>query len=282
MKFSIFPQFGALNSKPVFTAFVQGAKLLGHEVVEHNLNADVLVIWSVLWHGRMEQNKKIWEEAKRLGKKVLILEVGCFIRGTTWRIGLNHVNNNGSFGLTTDLQFNRSRSLGVNLKPWFTGGKNIVICGQHSKSEQWADMPNPIDWLKSTIDLIKQHSDRPIIFRPHPRDFQWTTKISYKDVTLKIPKHIRNTYDDFDFIDDLKDAWAVVNPSSNTGILSILHGIPAFVYPASLAYPVANHSLAKIESPSRPSREQWLEEICHCEWTLEEIAQGLPLKRIFN
>ena len=65
MKLSIFPNFGALNSIPVFEAFKQGAKNIGYEVVTHDLNADVYVIWSVLWHGRMAQNKPIWDYAKK-------------------------------------------------------------------------------------------------------------------------------------------------------------------------------------------------------------------------
>lgn len=282
MKFSIFPRFGALNSKPVFAAFEQGAKRLGYEVVEHDINADVLVIWSVLWHGRMEQNKKIWDEAKKLRKKILVLEVGCLKRGTTWRVGLNHINNYGNFGPNFNLIPNRAQKLGIRLKPWSLNGVNIVICGQHTKSEQWTNMPLPTEWLRSTIDDLKKHSDRPIIFRPHPRDWQWVSNFSYKNVRIRIPKKIQNTYDDFDFDEDLKNAWAVVNPSSNTGILSVINGVPAFVTHASLAATVGNYDLSKIETPNKPKRDHWLEEICHCEWTLEEIAQGLPLKRIFE
>jgi hypothetical protein len=162
------------------------------------------------------------------------------------------------------------------------GGHNILICGQHTKSEQWHDMPQPIQWLKNTVDSVRHYSDKLIIFRPHPRDWHWAANFSYRDIQIKIPKHIQGTYDNFDFEDDLKNAWAVINPTSNTGILSIINGVPAFVTPSSLAAPVGNLDFSYINFPSRPSREKWLEEICHCEWTIEEIAQGIPLKRIFN
>ena len=193
MKFSIFPRFGALNSKPVFAAFEQGAKKLGHEVVEHDMTADALVIWSVLWHGRMEQNKEIWNEAKKQNKKILILEVGCLQRGMTWRVGLDHIHNHGNFGSTYNLQPNRSEKLGIKLKPWTMGGHNILICSQHTKSEQWSGMPQPIQWLKNTVDSIRHYSDKPIIFRPHPRDWQWAVNFSYRDIQIKIPKQIQGT-----------------------------------------------------------------------------------------
>lgn len=282
MKFSIFPRFGAQNSKPVFAAFMQGAKKLGHEVVEHDMTADVFVIWSVLWHGKMEQNKKIWDEAKKLNKSILVLEVGCLARGKTWKVMLNNVNNRGFFSPEWDLIPNRSKKLGLQLAPWTMNGYNILICGQHTKSEQWSSMPHPIEWLKSTIDSIKSHTEKSIVFRPHPRDWQWAANFKHKDVKVKIPKQLTGTYDDFDFDQDLKNAWAVVNPSSNTGIQSIINGVPSFVGIDSLALSVANVDFSNIDRPSRPRREEWLEWLSHSEWTVEEIAEGTPISRIFR
>lgn len=282
MKFSIFPRFGAQNSKSVFAAFERGAKHLGHTVTEHDMSADILVIWSVLWHGKMEANKQIWDQAKKLGKTVLVLEVGCLNRGVTWKVGLNHINNVGYFGMATSIIPNRPSTLGIQLKPWTMDGKNILICGQHTKSEQWANMPHPQIWLKQTIDSIKAYSDKPIIFRPHPRDWHWSANFSYKDVTVRIPKLLHGTYDNFDFDHDLNSAWAVVNPSSNTGILSIINGVPAFVTKDSLAEPVGNLDFSYIDKPQRPQREEWLKWLSHTEWTIEEIAQGTPISRIFH
>lgn len=281
MKLSIFPRFGAQNSRPVYSAFEKGAKKLGFDVTEHDLNADGYVIWSVLWHGKMLQNKPIWDYAHSNKKILIVLEVGCLKRGETWRVGRNHINNLGFFGKDTDLIPGRSKKLGVELKPWTMSGRNVLICGQHSKSEQWATRASPIEWLKHTVDTIKEHSERPIIFRPHPRDYQWAQNFSYKGIKIRIPKKIPDSYDDFDFEEDLSNAWAVVNPSSNTGILSVINGVPAFVGNESLASPVANTSLAQIENPFRLSREDWFEKLCHTEWTTDEIEQGIPLNRIF-
>jgi hypothetical protein len=51
-----------------------------------------------------------------------------------------------------------------------------------------------------------------------------------------------------------------------------------FAGPSSLAYPVANTDYATIESPLMPDRTQWLNDYAHTEYTLAEIAQGIPLK----
>jgi hypothetical protein len=59
-----------------------------------------------------------------------------------------------------------------------------------------------------------------------------------------------------------------------------MQGIPVFVGPDSLAYDVGNTDLTKINSPSMPDRTQWLNDIAYTEWTIEEISQGLPIKRL--
>ena len=35
-----------------------------------------------------------------------------------------------------------------------------------------------------------------------------------------------------------------------------------------------------IENPIMPDRQQWLNDYAHTEYTLDEIAQGIPLKRL--
>jgi hypothetical protein len=76
--------------------------------------------------------------------------------------------------------------------------------------------------------------------------------------------------------------YATVSYSSNPGIHSVLEGVPAFVGPASLAYDAANDIdfLHDINNPYMPDRTQWLNDYAWTEFTVEEIATGLPLKRL--
>lgn len=76
MKFSLFTQYGAMNSQPVFQSLEKGLDKLGHKIVKNDKQADVLVIWSVLWHGRMKSNQEIWNFAHRHQIPILVLEVG--------------------------------------------------------------------------------------------------------------------------------------------------------------------------------------------------------------
>ena len=278
MQFSLWTDYGALNSKPIFDAFAHSILDAGHDVVWNNPNSDVDVIWSVLWHGRMASNKNIWDRNQANKKPTIVLEVGGIKRGTTWKVGLNGINRTAFFSDDSN-DSSRAKHLGLELTPWNNTGEYILVCGQHNKSLQWQDMP-PLDiWLERTISTIREHTKRPILLRPHPRcPAGKGIEKRYKDVYRQDPIKLTFTYDDFDM--GFNNVYATVSYSSNPGIHSIIKGIPAFVGPLSLAYDVGNDIdfLHDIENPLTPDRTQWLNDYAHTEHTIEEISQGIPLK----
>lgn len=275
MKFGIFDQYGSLNSAPVFASFQKGLSSLGHTCQSHDMDADIAVIWSTVWSGRMRQNRQVWNSFRESGRPVVVLEVGSLHRGLTWKVGLNGTTM-GCYN-NIDVDPERPRQLGVDLAPWKSQGKNILIVLQRQDSHQWQGQPNVSTWLDSYIKELKKHTDRPIIVRPHPRQ----KIVLSRDVKVNHPIHVVGTYDTFDFLKSLDDTWAVINHNSGTGIQSILNGVPAFVDRSSLAGPVGNHDIKNIENPSRPDRQRWVVELCHSEWTLEEISSGGPIDRLF-
>jgi len=277
MKFSLWTDYGALNSRPVFDAFANSLVDNGHTVVYNDNTADVDCIWSVLFNGRMARNKTIWENKK----PTIVLEVGGIKRGTTWKVGLNGINRDAYFG-EQDNDRSRAASLGLVCKPWRSNGDFILICGQHDKSLQWQNMPRMSTWFLETYDEIRKYTQRPIVFRPHPRCRLDHIERGLKNVHRQEPNHIANTYDDFDMGFD--NVWATVSYSSNPGPHSCINGVPAFVSTHSLAYSVGNDIdfLHDIENPMLPDRQQWLNDYAHTEYTIEEISQGLPLKNLTN
>jgi hypothetical protein len=275
MNISIFNKFGALNSVPVFAAFAAGCKKNGIRVTEHNSAADVAVIWSQLWTGRMAPNRAVWQEFTAAGRPVIVLEVGQLMRGVTWKMGINGVNARAQWGEGTESE--RANKLAMRLQSWHQGD-HILIAMQRSDSEQWAGLPPAEQWLEHTVDRIREHTDRPIVVRPHPRQ-----KLKpIPGVKIQQPQALRGTYDEFDFRSSLGRAWAVVNENSGPGSQAIIDGVPAFVGADSMALPVANTDFAFIEKPRMPERSAWLEQLCHTEWTLGEIAAGLPLGRLLK
>jgi hypothetical protein len=275
MNISIFNKFGALNSGPVFEAFRNGCKKHRIRVTEHNMSADVAVIWSQLWTGRMALNRAVWDEFSASGRSVIVLEVGQLNRGVTWKIGINGVNARGWFG--EGIEPGRARKLAVQLQPWHQGN-HILIAMQRTDSEQWTGLPPAQSWLDQTIAKLREHTDRAIVVRPHPRQKLQPTM----GVKFQTPLSLRGTYDEFDFRSSLKNAWAVVNENSGPGSQAVIDGVPAFVGACSMAAPVANLDYAQIEKPHMPDRAVWLNELCHTEWTLGEITSGMPIGRLLG
>lgn len=272
MKFSLFTHNGALNSKPVFEAFANGVAHLGHDVVYNNMDADVAVIWSVLWHGRMSANKNVWDTFTKQNKKVIVLEVGALFRGTTWKVGINGINKDATFPNGNN-NSDRATQFKLYLKPWNTTGNKIIICTQHDKSEQWSGMPATNQWVSNMVNDIRAVTDKEIIIRPHPR-----CKINIPGIAVQQPKHIPGTYDDFDL--EFDDVYAVVNWSSNPATQAVMAGIPVYTGPSSLAWDVSIKDLENINDPKLPDRTQWLNNLAYTEWSVPEISQGIPIKHL--
>jgi hypothetical protein len=272
MKFKLYREYGALNSSTVFDAFSAGIKKIGHTIVADN--EDVAVIWSVLWKGRMRNNQAVYEIAKKIKKPVIIIEVGNLSRGNTWRVCLDNINGLGEFANQLDLDLNRPNKLGVDLKIELKNRKpHILICTQEQMSLQWVNMPAMETWVKETVSAIKQVSDRPIVVRPHPRHRLIIDPI---DFSLEIPKKISSTYDNFD-ID--YNCHCVINHNSGPAVQAAIFGIPVICDTSSLAWPVSD-KLHNLENISLPDRQEWFIKLCHTEWTVEEIACGLPITRL--
>lgn len=282
MKISVFLDNSSLAGKTIFEYFIQSLKNDHINVVYNSTEADVAVIWSVLWHGRMKKNQHIWNYFKAKNKPVIVLEVGCIKRNQTWKIGLNGVNRLASFG-NCNSDSSRISKLGINLKPWKTSGNKIIICGQHGNSEQWNGMPLISDWMIDITRELKKYTNKKIILRPHPR-FKVNPDYSkeFSNVLIMNPKQIPGTTDDFNFNEILDDAFAVVCYNSGPGIQSVMNGVPVFVDKSSLAYPVGIdiNELHRIENPLYPDRTQWINDISYTEWTIDEIIRGIPWDRI--
>lgn len=277
MKVAYFPNQTALQSEPVWQSFLTGLKTLGHEPVENTLDADAAVIWSVLWYGRMKSNQQVYEHYRAQGKPVFIIEVGTLKRGTTWKVSLNHITSEGLYPNSHTLDLDRPSKLGVSLFPVRADARSsILIATQHQHSLQWANLPSIEQWVDTTIQNLRLYTDRQILVRQHPR-FPIRLK-NYKNVSVSIPNKLPNTYDEYDIS---YNHHCVVNYCSGPSIQAPIRGIPIICDRSSLAFPVSSR-LRDIESPKIPNREEWFIKICHTEWTIDEISQGIPQKYLIN
>ena len=280
MKIEIWPKFGPLNSNKIFDSFIQSLRNSGEQLfVDQNAEADVAVIWSVLWQGRMRNYQRIWQQYRSAGKPVIVLEVGGLRRNESFKIGINGVNAKADFANET-FDDKRWPLFRHTLKPWKDTGNKIIVLGQHHTSEQWAGMPAMTKWFEKQIQEIRKHTDRAIEIRPHPRNPIGLDTKKYTNVAVKYPILDKSTIDDTDFKIALRDAYAVVNHSSNPAMEAVINGVPVFVSKDSLCHEVGNVTFKNINNPIKPDRQNWANKLSYTEWFAEEIAEGKPWKRI--
>ena len=273
MRVAYFPNQCAQNSVPVMQAVLDSLRNNGHSIEQNSMHADAVVIWSVLWSGRMAANKTVYEHYRTQNKPVIIVDVGALYRGETWKIALNNITANGYYGHTKNLDWNRPRKLGISLAINLSRNPRIVIAAQHSCSLQVADLTSAEDWIVKKVQQLQQFTDRPIVVRPHPRS---RLNITLPGVSTEQPQRVLNTYDSYNLA---FDCHAMVNYNSGPGIQAALAGTRVVVDSSSLASPVSIE-LHNIEQSYSIDRDQWLVEICHTEYTLTEIKQGLWITRL--
>ena len=276
MNIAYFPNQCALNSIPIMQAILDSIRHAGHTIEQNGMEADAAVIWSALWSGRMAPNKRVYEHYRAQNKPVIIVDVGALYRGKTWKIAVNHINRLGYYGHTENLDMDRPRKLKVSLAINLSKNPAILIAAQHRFSLQLANQ-NHEKWIMDQIEAIRAVSDRPIVVRPHPRSPLNIATLN-QTITIEKPQKLADTYDSFDMHFDYH---AVVNYCSGPGIQAAISGTRPIVGTYSLALPVSVN-VADLDKPYDIDRDQWLVEICHTEYTLQEITQGLWIKRIYS
>ena len=84
------------------------------------------------------------------------------------------------------------------------------------------------------------------------------------------------SYDDFDIN---YGYHAVVNYNSGPGIQAGLAGAQVIVDESSLAFPISSH-VSSIDTWQYTDRSQWIVNICHTEYTVDELLNGTWCNRI--
>lgn len=269
-----FPSQCAKNAPPVLEAFARGCALHGIELVANSRDAAAAMIWSVLWHGRMQANREIYQHYRSLGRPVICMDIGALDRGRTWKIALNNITRDGYYGHEQDLDPDRPAKLGICIKTPTRPKPAVLIALQHPRSLQVQGV-DQVAWAAEQIKKLRQVSDLPILIRQHPRgpvDLARLKSVAAEQVT----RPVAGTYDSFDIDYGYR---AVINYNSGVGVQAAMAGAQIRVDATSLAAPISI-DLTDINSDHSKDRSQWLIEISHTEYLIEEIAQGTWLKRI--
>ena len=223
---------------------------------------------------------QIIQQQKRLGNHTMCIDANCFkfadnnsfyLRysiGSPFYDTGNYANKQSDSNRWNQL----SKDLNINMHNWRTAGKYILLLIQRDGGFTMKGL-HPLAWAEQKIKIIQQHTNMPIVLRPHPGKVADPTLLIQSGVTVSNP--LQNS-----LLNDLAHASAAFVFNSSSGVAAILHGVPLWVDdPSSVCWQVANTDINKIHNPVKFDRTQWLNNLSACHWTDEESRQGLIYKK---
>lgn len=220
--------------------------------------------------------QSIIDHQRHTGTKVMSIDGSCFKfadSNTGWlRYSLDSVfYNEGNYANrnSDDTRWRMiQRDMNLTMQPWRESGDHVLICLQRDGG--WSGKGFDQDaWLKRAIKQIRSISNRPILIRPHPSAKNTYSEWQNKD-NIFVSNSLQSTLQQ-----DLHNAHAAVFWNSSSAVAAAVAGVPVFAHDIScVAWAVANQDLSMIETPSRPDRTQWINDLAAAHWSLDQSRRG--------
>ena len=203
---------------------------------------------------------------------------------TEFRVGVNgFLWDDAGWGfehITTDRSKKVFERNGYDPKiDWKTNGDYILVCMQKvgDASLRGQDI---FAWTEETVALLRSHTERQIIVRPHPL-YRKKSKQSICKDTVRQYFNVHWQETDLQkpgFVtiqEQLEKAWCTVTYTSGSGIDAVLQGVPNIACDSgSMVYDVSSKEISEVENPYTGDKTEWANKIAHCQWNLEEFESG--------
>jgi hypothetical protein len=174
-----------------------------------------------------------------------------------WKYWHRVVPNNLQHDAVIPRPADRWQKLDIKMRSEQKHSRNILLVAPDEKPCSFYGITLD-QWMQTTIETLKQHTDRPILVRERPAS-RWDRKTQRAE-------------------DWLMDVHAVVTFNSSAATECILAGVPVFVTaPCNAARPVSNLDLTKIETPWFPTddeRHAWACHLAYGQFHTTELADG--------
>lgn len=212
-------------------------------------DCDLLVIWN-----RYGDFARKAEEVERRGGTVLVAENGYLgndFAGDRW-YAISRGQHNGA-GWWPDGGPERWDALGVELAPWRTEGRDVIVLPQRGIGPLTVAMP--ARWPQEVMRVLPGLTKRPVRIRNHPG-----TRTD--GPTLE---------------EDLRGAWAAVTWGSGAALKALAMGVPVFHEFADWIGAPAARPLRELKHGPRcddAARLGMFRRLAWAQWTIKEIASG--------
>lgn len=224
---------------------------------------DIMVCWN-----RYHDTHALAERFERAGGIVAVAENGYVGPGGVsphqmqprewYALAIGGHNGSGAWPAGDS---SRWGALKVDLKPWRTEGKHILVCPNRSFGRP--DLIMPLRWAEDVTARIAKVTKREIRIRPHPGNGAHRTPLS----------------------DDLRGAHACVIWSSSAGVQALISGVPVICEgPAWICKDAACPSWEHLARGGvyGGHRRRALERLAWAQWRVDEIATGAPFVHLLK
>lgn len=217
---------------------------------------DVLVIWN-----RYGTGERLATEYARAGAAVVIAENAYLdMHGTkkSFAVALDHHNGAGRWCVG---DADRRRMLSAEVLAWRGDGTrgDVLLLPQRGIGPRGVAMPH--DWIKSVERRLERAGlgDRRVRIRPHPGN-------------APAPRRLE---------DDLDGVGLCVTWASGAGVKTLLLGMPTlYEMEHWIGAPGGSRGVETLSAPRLGNRHEMLRRLAWAQWTLEEVAAGVPFEHL--
>ena len=243
-------------------AFVKGS---GRGKIYQFRDLKVLPEEELTMYGILAGSGEIYKWCQKENKNFYFMDHGYFTNAHDSPHWLRITKNKHCQNILQDRPTDRyEKYFKKQLEPWNKGSKILVLPPTNAISNFFGVE----DWLDTTLQTLKQHTDRQIDIREKP--YNPTIEIDHVGATVKVdrPTVHKGTI-------DWKQYFATVTYNSNTMIASLENGVPVFCDPLNCAAaPISETDFSKIETPKYGDRIALFSSLAYNNWSLNEMANG--------
>lgn len=229
---------------------------------DYYTSSDPIVLRGILKHKIMQQ---CWKDSRTF----YYMDTGYLgnnknpLNPQGWKVWHRIVPNNLQHTEILPRPGDRLEKLKINIHPR-RHGRKIIVAAPDDKPCKFYNI-NKEDWIKNTVNTVKQYTDRPVIIRE------------------RAPNRIDRIESDPLHKVLADDVHALITFNSVAATESILAGVPAFVLAPNAAGPVANQDLRCIDSPDYPDPDKlhaWASHLAYCQYHVSELKDGTAYRML--
>ena len=248
---------GKVDYNPILQSFVMGC---GGQITYWDKTAENMTPVVV----RGVTKRKVMEACRARGRDFYYIDTGYFGNPAKGKLYHRITRNNVQyFGPVVDRPSDRLALTGIGFRK-FRPGTNILLAPPSQKLLMMYDIDLET-WLNTTIEEIKNHTDRPIVIRK------------------KQSRTVRMTEDTMEMA-LAQDVHCLVTFSSIAAGEALLLGKPAITLGPNAAAPLCSQSISEIENPKIPTLDEvkaWAANLAYNQFTEAEMRNGTAW-RILN